>query len=256
MTSEPLDVPLEQVPKLMQLLWRGLAPRARQPGPRPRIDTDRVVAAAIAAADRSGLEALTIRSLASDLGVRAMTIYSHVPGKPVLVALMVDEATKDHALVLPQSATASARVRSVVEADYRLHIAHPWLADAYSEQPPLGPGTIAKYERELEALWPLGLGDEETDAVLTFLLGFARAAAGDTVRRARLAVTNREWWEAAGPALARFFTESDYPLASRIGTAAGMARGGAYNAEAAYRFGLDRVTDAVDALLARRFASG
>jgi hypothetical protein len=45
--------------------------------------------------------------------------------------------------------------------------------------------------------------------------------------------------------------DDEYPLASRVGTAAGANLQGAYNADHEYRFGLDRVIDAVAALRTR-----
>ena len=59
-------------------------------GPRPRLDLDAVVDAAIALADDRGLAALTMRALAARLRVSAMTLYGYVPGREELVDLMLD----------------------------------------------------------------------------------------------------------------------------------------------------------------------
>ena len=55
-----------------------------------------------------------------------------------------------------------------------------------------------------------------------------------------------EWWESAGPLLAEVVDPERYPLASRVGTAAGEAQGGAYDAERAYRFGLERIIEGLE----------
>ena len=48
---------------------------------REPLSRDRVLAAAVALADAEGLPALTMRRLAADLGVEAMSLYHHLPGK-------------------------------------------------------------------------------------------------------------------------------------------------------------------------------
>jgi len=55
------------------------------PGPRTPLSKDRVLSAAVALADRAGLEALTMRGLADDLGVEAMSLYYHVANKDALL---------------------------------------------------------------------------------------------------------------------------------------------------------------------------
>ena len=74
--------------RTLALLWRADPPSRR--GPRPRLDLDAVVDAAIALADDRGLPALTMRALAARLRVSAMTLYGYVPGREELVDLMLD----------------------------------------------------------------------------------------------------------------------------------------------------------------------
>ena len=58
--------------------------------PRIRLDKDRVLRAAIQIADRSGIEALTMRKLAQKLGVEAMTLYYYVAKKDDIVDGILD----------------------------------------------------------------------------------------------------------------------------------------------------------------------
>ena len=57
---------------------------------RPALTRDAVLAAAVELADRDGLAALSMRSLARHLGVEAMSLYHHVAGKEALLDGMVD----------------------------------------------------------------------------------------------------------------------------------------------------------------------
>jgi AcrR family transcriptional regulator len=244
----------------LELLWRAQLPQPTRRGPPQRLTVDEVVAAAIRLADAEGLAAVTMRRVAELVGVTTMSIYTYVPGKRVLLDLMVDALYTD----MPRRPwrTRSWRKRlTVVANDNRdLLTAHPWAAAATSpSRPPLGPGLMAKYEHELSALDGTRLDDVEIDATLTFLLEFVRAAARDATdaRAAQEAsrMDDADWWEANAPLLAQIFDERAYPRAVRIGAAAGGAQGGAYNPERAYEFGLRRVLDGLSVLIDRKPAT-
>lgn len=57
---------------------------------RAPLSAARIVEAAIAFSDTHGLSALTMRSLAAELGVQPMSLYHHVDGKEAIVAGMID----------------------------------------------------------------------------------------------------------------------------------------------------------------------
>jgi len=230
--------------RTLELLWRE--PRTARRGPAPRLDIDAVVDGAIAIADEHGLDAVSMRALAERLGVSAMTLYGYVPGKQELLDLMLD------ALYLemprepwPRRQGWRPRLRAVAEANRALYAAHPWAAEVSTARPPLGPGLIGKYDHELGALDGLGLSDVEMDAALTFVLAFVQGVAASADEPA----DDEEWWAEAGPLLARVITPEQYPLASRVGSAAGEAQGAAYDAGNAYAFGLERVLDGLAALI-------
>jgi AcrR family transcriptional regulator len=58
--------------------------------PRRPLSRDRVLRGAIELADERGIEALTMRTLARELGVEAMSLYNHVANKEEIVDGMVD----------------------------------------------------------------------------------------------------------------------------------------------------------------------
>ncbi|SUA73651.1 Tetracycline repressor protein class B from transposon Tn10 [Nocardia otitidiscaviarum] len=57
---------------------------------RPRLSRDQILHAAVARADRDGVEAVTMRNVATDLGVEAMSLYYHVANKAELLDGMVE----------------------------------------------------------------------------------------------------------------------------------------------------------------------
>ena len=236
--------------RTIELLWRGLAPERRGRGPRPRHELPDISAAAVDLADAEGLAAVTMRGLASRLGLASpMALYTYVPGKGELIDLMVDACFADFALDTGgMDLRIADRIRAIAEANRVLYEQHRWLADVSTERPPLGPGQLRKYELELAALDGLGLTDHEMDLTLGLVLTLVRAHAISAADPTSSGEEEAAWWASAGPALAAHVDGAQYPLASRVGTAVGELQGRAHDPDVAYAFGLDRLADGVRAL--------
>jgi hypothetical protein len=102
----------------------------------------------------------------------------------------------------------------------------------------------------------LGLDDVEMDDCLSHLLTFvqasARAVADARAARTSSAMDDEQWWASNAPLLARVLDERAYPLATRVGTAAGAAHRSAHDPAHTYRFGLHRVLDGLATLIDNR----
>jgi AcrR family transcriptional regulator len=85
---------------------------------------DRVVSAAIALADDEGIEALSMRKLAKDLGVEAMSLYNHVSNKDDLVDAMVDFVVSQ--IELPADPDWEKAIRQCAISAYDTFLRHPW----------------------------------------------------------------------------------------------------------------------------------
>lgn len=241
-TGDPLRV--------LPLLWG----EAAKPG-RKGLTLEAIRLAATSLADRVGIDQVSMRRLADDLGVGTMTLYSHVPGRGELIDLMVDHA---HAEVdYPSGGEPGpwrTSLENVAEANWRLLQRHPWLLDLDTTRPPLGPGTLAKYDAELSVLTDSGLDDVQIDQVLSLVLEHVRASARQTMERdvnAKNTGTDADWWARTGPILATLVDPERYPYASRIGEAAGQEYGSTVDPERAYAFGLQTILDGVEALINR-----
>lgn len=102
----------------------GLQPARTERTPR----ATEVIDAAAIILDREGVDALTMRRLADDLGIRAPSLYKHLPDKAALCAALVEGAfaqlgTALHAAVDPDDPTGS--VRSVLEVYRTYGVANP-----------------------------------------------------------------------------------------------------------------------------------
>jgi AcrR family transcriptional regulator len=247
---------------VLRLLWRHVTPVEEQPprrGPRQRIAVDDLVDAGIALADEQGLAALSMRALAGRLGVGAMSLYTYVATRDDLVCLMVDQVTGRRPLP-PHSGALRAdltRVAEVQLADFR---EHPWLLDVTGVRPWLGPHVADRYEWQLAAVEGIGLDDIEMDQTLTLVLGFATTVARSehAVRRTAesTGLSDLEWWEANAGTLGEVMGHRDYPLAGRVGQAAGEAYQAGTDPGLELSFGLARILDGVEAYLAGRRPAG
>ena len=226
---------------LVDALWRDsdAAPTRRARGPRSRHTTGDVVTRAIAIADESGLDALSIRTLAASLGITPMAVYTHVSSRDDLLVLMADAAHTRMDLAPFGRSGWRERVRQVAQDNRALVLARPWLLEVDDPRLALGPGTIAKYDHELHAFDGTGLTDLDRDAALTFVLDFARSSTARLVRAGAIPAFASTWEESA-ERLATY-VGTDFPLAQSVGRAAGEAMGGPYDAEQAWEFGLARV---------------
>src|SRR5688572_6354769 len=79
-----------------ELLWGGLERGSR--GPKPGLTLEKIVDTAIRVADADGIDAVSMRRLARELGVGTMSLYRYVPGKEELLALMLDRVSADTVL--------------------------------------------------------------------------------------------------------------------------------------------------------------
>ena len=154
----------------------------------PPLSSDRIVAAARDLADREGLDAVTLRRLATELGVHVTSLYNHVPTLDAIidgiVALLVSEAD------LPESPRNWEEwVREFVAAIGAIAEAHPGAFAALERRPVQGERALSSFEVALGAFARAGLSPAEsygaikvtTYVALTIGLERALATSGDMV---------------------------------------------------------------------------
>lgn len=236
------------------LLW-GTRQLPRR-GPRHALTTAGIVAAAVAIADADAdLTALSMRRVAESLGVGTMSLYTYVASRAELLEAMLDAVYAEVVAELEKIGPGDWRagLRAVAAANWAMYLRHPWLLQIFTGRPPLGPNAIAKYDLELRVLDDVGLGDVEMDAAITLVQthveGIARRKVEAERVERRTGLTDRQWWEAAGPALAEVFDPTRFPVADRVGRATGETHQAAYDLAHEYVFGLDRLIDGLAALI-------
>ncbi|GAA2610267.1 TetR/AcrR family transcriptional regulator [Dactylosporangium fulvum] len=236
----------------IELLW-GTTPAPKR-GPKPKFTVAGIVTVAVALADAEGLTAVSMRRVAEQLGVTAMSLYTYVPSKAELLDVMVDVVSAEAVRPAYESDGWRARLHEVARINWELYRRHPWLLQIATTRPVLGPNVIAKYDFELRAFEGAEVPDINTDMLLSLVLNYVAGAVRAVVQADQAAqttgMTEEEWWGAYAPLLAEVLDASRFPTAARVGQAAGEEYG-AGDPVRAYEFGLERVLDGIDAMLSR-----
>jgi AcrR family transcriptional regulator len=133
--------------------------RDRAPAGRPaRRSREEITAAAVAIADREGLDAVSMRRVAADLGTGAASLYRYVDTRDDLLDLMIDSTAREYVFAaptgdwLPDFLGIADQGRSIMRR-------HPWLPSLVITQPVLGPNGLVLLEHVLEALVPHPAGN-------------------------------------------------------------------------------------------------
>ncbi|MET8794992.1 TetR/AcrR family transcriptional regulator [Nocardia sp. NPDC004568] len=155
--------------------------RIERPTPTPRatLTPRRLAEVAVAIADAEGLDAVTMRRLATELGVAPMAAYRYVTGKDELLELMVDFVYRE--LGLPDSTDGwRATIRSVALRIREVLLAHSWVTRVACGAPT--PNQLAVTEAALVALDGLGLDVDTAMAVYSTVTAYVHGAVDSEVR--------------------------------------------------------------------------
>jgi AcrR family transcriptional regulator len=156
-------------------LWFN--PPAGKENRRRTLTREHVVAEALTIIGADGVDALSMRTLATRLGVVPAALYRHVRNKEQLHDLVLDgvlaevDYQPDHSLPWTEQITTLAhRLRTVLEN-------HPGVAGLLKTRDPLGPHSLALTEAFLAPLYAAGLSAQHAGLAFSllydYILGFA-----------------------------------------------------------------------------------
>lgn len=213
---------------------------AAAPDKRARLSREQVAGAALELADKEGIDALTMRRLADQLGVGTMTLYGYFANKRELLHAVLDAAVADRTGAPEPEEGWRGQLAGLVRLARRNMLRHPALVEIRVREPVLQPEALRIAEQALRALTAAGFpAREATQAfrlLFTYTFGFAAFSPADTVDEDR---------SAARAAIAAL-PPADYPALTAAGNEAAEAMGG----EEAFDYGLERILDGLQARLA------
>ena len=221
----------------------SVKPNRTQSRRRP-LSRDRVLRAAVALADEGGFESLSMRKLAKELGVEAMSLYNHVAGKDDLLDGMIDIVFSE---IEPPSTDddwkAALRARAVSTRDALAR--HRWAIGLMEGRTNHGPANLRLHDAVLGCLRAAGFSIEMAVHAYSvqdaYIYGFAlqerdmsSESASDFAAEAQRQM--REYEAVLG----------DYPhLVEVVG---GHVAKEGYDYATEFTFGLDLILDGLDRL--------
>ena len=218
----------------------------------PELTRERIVRAAIEVADHEGLAALSMRRVATSLGVATMSLYRHVPGKEDLTMLMVDTVAGDFPFPQQRPPGWRASLEFAARLLWTMFQRHPWSAELLSmTRPQLMPNLLDYTEWTLGPLHELGL---DLDTMMNFHLtvfGHARSTAmnlhSETQAEQDTGMTADEWINTQESALRELLVTGRYPTFEHV-----ISQEFDFNLDTLFEFGLRRLLDGFEVLLRQR----
>jgi AcrR family transcriptional regulator len=173
--AEAIDMLTERI--------RALDPWTRVPrtSRRPRLSREDLAATALRIADAEGVEALSMRRIANEVGVGTMTLYHYVETKDELLAVVVDAVMGE--VVIPDDESIPGDWREALlliagrsRASFERH---PWLLELMDD-PPIGPNSVRHIDQSLRAVASLDVPlRDKVDIVAVvdeYVIGYALQA--------------------------------------------------------------------------------
>jgi TetR/AcrR family transcriptional regulator, tetracycline repressor protein len=132
---------------------------------RPRLSKSAVVSRALELADRVGVDSLTIRRLATELGVTPMALYWHFRSKEDLLAALSDHIWSAVDLAVDQSAPWPDQLRAIMESLVGVLRAHPSGAQLVLSHKKESDGSMRAAEIALGLLRGAGFDPEQASEI-------------------------------------------------------------------------------------------
>jgi AcrR family transcriptional regulator len=211
-----------------------------KPVPQVPLSRERVLRAALRLADEEGIESLSMRKLAQELGVKAMSLYNHVTNKDNILDGIIDMVISE--IELPDLTIdwkTAMRRRSI--SAHAVLLRHPWATMAIMSQLNIGPAMLRYVDATLGCLREAGFSFEMADhawnAIDSHIYGF-------TLQELNFPLEAAEYSEVAEDNLS-LIPSDQYPYLNQL---THHVMDGRYNGLHEFEFGLDLILNGLDGL--------
>jgi AcrR family transcriptional regulator len=198
-------------------IW--MRPERAARGPRPAHSRGEIAAAGIHVADAEGIEAVSLRRVAGELGTGTTTLYRYIASKDELFDLMIDSAIGEREPPAP-TGDWRADLQAIAYESRAMVLRHPWLATLPATRPALGPNSLTWLEATYATVDAPDLDPDEVLAQVGTLLTFVRGhvidelAEQEAARRSGMDMTT--WLAAQAHYGEMIFNSGRYPHLSRM----------------------------------------
>jgi AcrR family transcriptional regulator len=208
--------------------------------PRTPLTKQRVLRAAVTLADRGGVGSLSMRKLAQELGVEAMSLYHHVANKGEILDGIVDVVFSEIDLPTGEADWKAAMRQRAISAREALQ-RHPWATGLMESRSTPGPANLRHHDAVLGVLrragFPVGLAAHAYSLLDSYVYGFA-------LQEASLPFSTAEETAELAEAIMAEFPADAYPHLTELTVEHVLAPGYDYGNE--YLFGLDLILDGLE----------
>jgi len=211
-------------------------------GSRLPLNRDRVFAAAVEIADGRGVGAVTMREVASRLGVEAMSLYNHVANKDDILDGMVDLVIEQVELPSEVDGWREAMRRRAVSA-HQVFGWHPWLAPLLDSRESSGPSRLRYLDWVLGTLMTAGFSPVGASRAFSLLDSYIY---GFGIQQFNMSADGDASPEEMAEAILASIPADKYPYLHRI---ASHAMESGYDAESDFDFGLELILDGLERIL-------
>ena len=212
------------------------------PSPAPRIPLtrQRVLDAAVALADRDGVGSLSMRKLAQELGVEAMSLYHHVANKAAILDGLVDVVFGEIELPSGDAGWKEAMRQRALSAREALR-RHPWSTALMESRSTPGPANLRHHDAVLGILrnagFSVALAGHAYSLLDAYIYGFA-------LQETSLPFSTPEETADVAETIMAEFPADQYPHLTEFAVEHVLQPGYDYGNE--YLFGLDLILDGLD----------
>jgi len=204
---------------------------------RPGLSRDKVVDTALAIVDRDGLDGLTMRRLAGELGVEAMSLYHWFPNKAAILDALVEAAIRETATRVDPSPEAGwrANLRALAMAYRHVLLAHPNTLPCLGGRPGKSVETMRFIERMLDVLRVDGFTPVQAVQTMQSVLAYINGACAAAIAGAAPHESSPE----------EFLDRFPPPEFPRVHELAAIFAGPPPADDALFTFGLDSLLDGI-----------
>jgi AcrR family transcriptional regulator len=209
------------------------------------MNRDQVLRAAVALADETGIESLSMRKLGQTLGIEAMSLYNHVAGKEALLDGMIDLVFAEIELPAGEDWKKALRQRAISMREALTR--HRWAVGLMESRTNPGATTLRQHDAVIGCLLAAGFSMELTAhafaAVDSYVYGFA-------VQEKGLPFDTPEQTAEMAQAMLAHFPVDEFPHLAAFTREHVMQPGYDFGDE--FEFGLDLILDGLERRVGQR----
>jgi AcrR family transcriptional regulator len=216
-----------------------MTPQSENTQRRQRLTRERVLRAAVALADRDGLDSLTMRRLGGELGVEAMALYKHVANKEEILDGIVELVVAEIEIPAPGSEWRTAMRQRAISAR-RVLRRHPWAIGLMESRDSPGSATLRYLDAVIASLRHGGFSVEMAAHAFWLLDSYVY---GHVIQEISLRFDSSEQTAESTEEILDPADMGDYPHLAEL---AAEAMTSPYDIESEFEFGLDLILDTLD----------